>query len=149
MALTLSPTRIDNNLYSSTSKPREPMPPTTLTTLLSISISTFVFIFTTPTLALPSPPRTPTGSLIFPEADQQCVKMSCPDQFHTGATYCRSLNRGCLFCAPNPRSLMPFVTFACIGHWEVERPWGGFGVSNGSASRSTIWNEFDGETAAR
>lgn len=113
----------------------------------SITSIILAFSFVICTIAVPRPPRTRTGSLIFPEADQECVKMSCPNPSHTGAAFCRNLNRGCYLCLPNPPSLLPFLTFACIGHWELERPLEVSGVSNVSANRSAIGNAFDIETA--
>ena len=118
-------------------------------TMRFISSITLAFSFVICTLALPRSPRTRTGSLIFPQADQECAKMSCPNPYHTGAAYCRNLNRGCYLCLPNPPSRLPFVTFACVGHWELERPLEVSGISNVSANRSAIWNAFDIETAVQ
>ena len=114
-----------------------------------ISSITLALSFVICILAVPRPPRTRTGSLIFPEADRECVKMSCPNPSHTGAAFCRNLNRGCFLCLPNPRSILPFLTFACIGHWESEPPLNVSGAFDISVNRSAIGNAFDIETAAQ
>lgn len=119
---------------------------------LTVSMITLLFllVFVNYTLALPPiPPRTPSASLVFAEADQQCGKVSCPNPYHAGAAFCRNLNQGCLFCGPNPRSIRPFFTFACVGHWQVGRPFEEHGVLNGSANRSAAENAFEVEVAAR
>lgn len=89
----------------------------------SMFINSFTLIITVlacQTPALPSPLQSPKNLSVFsdPNTDQQCGMVSCRNPYHGGAAFCRNLNQGCVFCGPNPRSKPPFVTFACVGHWQ-------------------------------
>ena len=73
------------------------------------------------TLALPTavPLRAPSnGVLVLPEAEQQCAQASCLNLFDTGGAFCRSLNRGCYLCGPNPSSLLSLSLTSVIGRWS-------------------------------
>lgn len=89
------------------------------------------------------PPVTPNSPLfLLPKSDQTCIMASCPSPYQAGAHFCRSLNNGCLFCAPHPRSIGPLVTFACVGHWmgplELEAEDGYLRLTNSSGNTSTL-----------
>lgn len=81
-----------------------------------------IAFLTSSALAVP-PPQTPDSlSFFLPESDQTCIMVGCPNPYQEGAQFCRSLNRGCIFCAPHPRSIPPLVTFACVGEWSQTQP---------------------------
>ncbi len=101
--------------------------------------TSIAILFVYLTLAVP-PPITPSNPLfLLPESDQKCNVVGCPNPYQEGARFCRSLNTGCIFCAPHPRSMAPLVTFACVGQWTrplvVEQ---GNGTANRSRDVSTL-----------
>ena len=107
---------------------------------IAMSTITFVFfiiIYTHLGSTLPSPLQSSArpSFLSFLQSAQQCHMAMCRSPFHDGAAYCRDLNPGCVFCGPNLRSIHPFVTFVCIGHWE--QPIEGRGSRAANVSRNT------------
>ena len=75
------------------------------------------------TLGVPTPPPSPSRSLIFPVRGRPAMKLAelpnstrlplpLPAEVSTAAAF---------FCAPNPHSIPPFVTFAFFAHWRMER----------------------------
>lgn len=108
--------------------------------MLTKSSFLLVCIFIHDSSSLPNPLMSHNVLSVFQSlgSAQQCGLVGCKSPIHGGHAFCRSLNQGRMSCAPNPRAMVPFATFTCVGTWQQSRSGGAFPDLNVSVNTSVV-----------